>query len=582
MRKLKIFGYICGLITVVSAVSCNKDYLEKKPLTEFQESDVWRDQGLIQAFVNDLYAQMRPGFNEVMLSSMVDESRFIHDYNTSRVVEGNMTPDDLGALGDFARWAPHYKAIRNCNMFMEKIGSVSGLNPDVVARMKGEVFFMRAWYYHMLVKYFGGVPLITYTFNLSGDNSDYLNVQRAGFTTCVRYIADQCDSAAKYLPAKYDVIDQKGRVTKYAAFALKSRMLLYAASDLYKTTGNPNDSLVTNNADVTAEFATKSKAAADSIINSGLFALYQPGSDPVDNYGRVFTDKGNNEMIFVKLFDKSLLGTSHDKYNGPNGYHNWGGNVPIENFVTGYQMADGSNFSWTNAAQAAHPYANRDPRFYATILYDGAKWKMRPDDGKKTDPIGVIQTGKYETADGKDSVWGLDTRNSTIENWNGTFSGYYMRKFMDITLDAQFLNGDQSWIWFRYAEVLLNKAEASMLLGDYPGARTLVNMVRTRAGMPATNLTDASLWDVYRYERRYELAFEEHRFFDLRRWKLAPVALSDPAKAIDVRGSFVTGHPFTYTVFTMQNRKFNEQNYFVPIPASEIRKNLGLKQNPKY
>ncbi|MBV8254610.1 MAG: RagB/SusD family nutrient uptake outer membrane protein [Chitinophaga sp.] len=582
MRKLKIFGYICGLMAVASAVSCNKDFLEKKPLTEFQESDVWRDQGLIQAFVNDLYAQMRPGFNEVMLSSMVDETRFIHDYSTSRVVQGNITPDDMGALNDFARWAPNYKAIRNCNMFMEKIGSVNGLNPDVVARMKGEVFFMRAWYYQMLVKHFGGVPLITYTFNLTGENSDFLNVSRAGFTTCVRYISDQCDSAVKYLPAKYDAVDQKGRVTKYAAFALKSRILLYAASDLYKPTGNPNDSIVCNTTDLSVDFATKSKAASDSVINSGLFNLYQPSASPSDNYGRVFTDKGNSEMIFVKLYDKSLLGTRHDLYNGPNGYHNWGGNVPIENFVSGYEMADGTDFSWSNATQAAQPYVGRDPRFYATILFDGAKWKMRPDDGKKTDPIGVIQTGKYETADGKDSVWGLDTRNSTIENWNGTFSGYYMRKFMDITLDAQFLNGDQSWIWFRYAEILLNKAEASMILGDYPGAQTLINLVRTRAGMPATSLTDATLWNVYRYERRYELAFEEHRYFDLRRWKLAPAALSDPAKAIDVRGSFVAGHPFKYTVFTMQNRQFNVQNYFAPIPAAEVRKNLKLAQNPNY
>ncbi|SHM35911.1 Starch-binding associating with outer membrane [Chitinophaga jiangningensis] len=584
MKKLQLFRYICGLaVLAVTSFSCNKDFLEKKPLTEFEESDVWKDQGLIQAFVNDLYVQMRPGFNEVMLGSMSDESRFIHDYNTSRVVQGNMTPDDIGRLSEFATWGQFYKTIRNCNMFLEKIKDVKGINQSVINRLTGEVYFMRGWYYHMLVKYFGGVPLITYTFNLNGENSDFSSVERAKFTDCVNFVAAQCDSAAKYLPNSYEEIDNKGRVTKYAAYALKSRMLLYAASKLYNAPGIPEMTDLTKNAtDMTADFAARALAAADSVINSGLFSLYKPTGNGTTDYGRVFLDKGNSELIFVKLYDKSLLGTSHDKYNGPNGYHNWGGNVPIENFVSGYQMADGSAFSWGDANMAAHPYANRDPRFYATILYDGAKWKTRPADARQTDPVGIIQTGRYENAAGKDSVWGLDTRNSTIENWNGTFSGYYMRKFMDINLDAQFLNGDQSWIWFRYAEVLLNRAEASLLLKNYGDARTYTNMIRTRAGMPATTLDGEALWSVYKYERRYELAYEEHRFFDLRRWMDAETVMSDDAKGIDVRGSFVAGHPFKYTVFTMQERTFNKQNYFVPIPSSELRKTDKLKQNPLY
>ncbi|NIG52352.1 RagB/SusD family nutrient uptake outer membrane protein [Chitinophaga sp. Cy-1792] len=585
MKKLQILRYICGMMVLAVTFSCNKDFLEKKPLTEFQESDVWKDQGLIQAYVNDLYAQMRPGFNEVMLSSMTDESRFIHDYSTSRVVEGNMTADDMGALDDFSRWKLHYKTIRNCNLFFEKIDSVKGVNADVIKRMKGEVHFMRAWYYHMLVKYFGGVPLITYTFNLEGEHSDYLSVKRAPFTDCVNFVAAECDSAIKYLPDAFKEIDNKGRVTKYAAFALKCRMLLYASSKLYNPTFNTDpkrNNLTLNSSDLSQQYATAAKVAADSVILSGMYSLYQPTGSPVDDYTRIFLDKGNVELIFVKLYDKALLGTSHDKYNGPNGYHNWGGNVPLENFVSGYQMADGTSFSWSNPVMAAHPYRNRDPRFYATILYDSAKWKTRPEDGIKVDPIGLIQTGRYETADGKDSVWGLDTRNSTIENWNGTFSGYYMRKFMDATLDAQFFNGDQSWIWFRYAEILLNHAEADLVLKDYGTARKYINMIRTRAGMPATNLADESLWGVYKYERRYELAYEEHRFFDLRRWNDAPAALSDSARGIDVRGSFVPGHPYKYTVFNMQNRKFKTQNYFAPIPASETRKNVGLEQNPGY
>ncbi len=570
---------MAGALLMCGMAACNKDFLDKKPLDQFSEQDVWKDQGLIQAFVNDMYAQMRPGFGEVMLSSMSDESRFIHDYNTSRVVQGNVTPDDFGALGDFSRWGGHYKVIRNCNMFFEKIDSVKGINPDALKRMKGEVHFMRAWYYHMLVKYFGGVPLITYTFNLNGEHSDYGNVRRASFSRCVDFIGQECDSAAALLPDSYSDIGSKGRLTRAAAFALKSRMMLYAASASFNTGA---DTLMGNGSNKTVQYATLARAAADSIIRMGRYALYHPTDSAADNYARVFLDKDNVEMIFVKLYDKALLGTRHDLYNGPNGYHNWGGNVPLENFVTGYQMKDGTPFSWNDPAKAKAPYANRDPRFYATILYDGAKWKARPADAAQADPVGIIQTGKYESPNGKDSIWGLDTRNSTIENWNGTFSGYYIRKFMDKTLDAQFFSGDQSWIFFRYAEVLLNYAEASLLLGDEANAITRINQVRTRAGMPATTATGAALWDIYRYERRYELAFEEHRFFDVRRWNGSAFLFNQPAQGIEVLGSMVAGHPFVYHVFNMQDRSYDSSKYLLPIPVAEIRKNSNLDQNAPY
>lgn len=220
---------------------------------------------------------------------------------------------------------------------------------------------------------------------------------------------------------------------------------------------------------------------------------------------------------------------------------------------------------------------------YATILYDGAKWKPRPSDGAKTDPIGVIQTGKYEAANGTDSVWGLDTRNSTIENWNGTYSGYYMRKFMDKNLDAQFFRGDQSWIFFRYAEILLNYAEAAYGYGKEPEARDAVNQVRVRAGMPATDASGVALMAVIKYERRYELAFEEHRFFDARRWRDAERDFNENAKGIEVLGSMIAGHPFVYRVFSIQDRKFvKAKNYLLPIPANEIRKNNNLLQQADY
>lgn len=583
MKKVKIIKYIVGAFLLCAATTgCNKDFLEKKPLNEYEEGDVWKDVGLVQAFVNDLYVQMRPGFNEVMLSSMTDESRFIHDYNTSRVVQGNASADDPGALGDFARWDAHYKAIRNCNMFLEKVASVPFTDESQRTRMTGEVHFMRAWYYHLLVRYYGGVPLITKTFKIKGDEQEILSIKRATFDECIKFIVAECDLAAKQLPKSYEAVSSKGRVTVGAALALKARMLLFAASDLFDQKYAPNELMGYASGNQTARYKL-AMDAADSVMKMNMYSLYKPTSDPVENYTRVFLDKDNPELIFIKQYDKALLGTSHDLYNGPNGYHNWGGNVPIENFVSGYQMKDGSAFSWSNVAQAKAPYENRDPRFYATILYDGAKWKPRPSDGAKTDPIGVIQTGKYEAANGTDSVWGLDTRNSTIENWNGTYSGYYMRKFMDKNLDAQFFRGDQSWIFFRYAEILLNYAEAAYGSGNEPFARDAVNQVRLRAGMPATTASGAALLAVIKYERRYELSFEEHRFFDARRWRDAETAFNENAKGIEVLGSKIAGHPFVYRPFSIQDRKFvKAKNYLLPIPANEIRKNSNLLQQADY
>ncbi|CAL1521034.1 RagB/SusD family nutrient uptake outer membrane protein [Chitinophaga sp. MM2321] len=581
MKKMNIIKYLAGIMLMYSITACNKDYLEKKPLTEYQESEVWQDVGLVQAFVNDLYVQMRPGFEEVMLSSMTDESRFIHDYNTSRVVQGNVSPDDIGKLVEFSRWDEHYKTIRNCNMFLEKIDAVPFTDEAQRIRMKGEVHFMRAWYYHMLVKYYGGVPLITKTFNIKGDETEILNVKRATFDECVKFIVAECDSAAKVLPLVYEGAGDKGRATKGAAMALKSRILMYAASDLFnKEVKSPLMGYTSG--DQTARFRL-AKDAAKAVMDLHLYDLYHPTDSAAENYSRIFLDKDNPELIFIKLYDKALLGTSHDLYNGPNGYHNWGGNVPIENFVTGYQMKDGTDFSWANPAEAKAPYVGRDPRFYATILYDGAKWKPRPKDGAEVDPVGVIQTGKYESKNGTDSVWGLDTRNSVIENWNGTFSGYYLRKFMDKNLDAQFFRGSQPWIFFRYAEILLNYAEASIWLGEDGDGRTELNKIRTRAGMPATTASGEALKAVLKYERRYELAFEEHRFFDARRWVTdALTAFNESAKGIEVLGSQIANHPFVYRVISIQDRAFKEKDFLLPIPAAEIRKNANLEQQVPY
>jgi hypothetical protein len=469
-------------------------------------------------------------------------------------------------------------------MYLENYESVPFKNDSEKDQLTGEVYFMRAYNNFALLRMYGGIPLIDKTFSLD-DEEEIQNVVRNTFEETVNAIVSDLNLAKGLLSEN----TPRGRVNKSTADALKSRLLLYAASDLYNRPGNTNAMVGYTGGDRQARWQA-AKDAAWEIIKSGRYNLYQPGDSAAENYSRIFLDHQVEETIFAKIFDKELLGTAHDLYNGPNGFNNWGGNVPIQNMVDVYQLADGSTFDWANPAHKANPYQNRDPRFYATILYNGAPWKKRGDNGLALDPIGIIQTAQFEYWDGSSiqTRWGLDTRSGPIENWNGTYSGYYLRKFMDINLNAQFIRGDQDFIFFRYAEILLNYAEACINLGQEDEAKTYLKMVRERAGMPGASVTNASgaaLKELYRYERRVELAYEGHRFFDARRWMTAEVDFNKPAQGIEIYGKLQPDHQtlvYDYKVTNIQNRSFPVKMYFAPIPIGEIRKNEKLTQNPNY
>src|SRR5437879_9072292 len=304
--------------------------------------------------------------------------------------------------------------------------------------MKGEVYFLRAYFYHNLMRTYGGVPLITKVYGL---NDDY-TVARNSFKETVDFIVANADSAAALLPQSYSGADV-GRVTKGAALALKARVLLYAASDLYNAnpSGQPENGYTTLQ-DRTALWRA-AKNAAQAVMDLGTYSLFRPSpanaQEAAKNYGDLFLQTMSQEVIMSRFF----LSTRDDGYNpglhnGPNGYHTWGGNTPIQNLIDDYRMADGSAFTWSNPAHAAAPYANRDPRFYASIAYDGAPWRTRPDDVKGLDPSGMIQTFRALKLPDSSVVAGLDTRDSPVEHSNGAYSGYYLRNFSRPTITAQF------------------------------------------------------------------------------------------------------------------------------------------------
>jgi len=586
-----------AVLVLLGLTSCN-GVMDLTPKDQFADEAVFTDPNLAQAFVNDMYRGLGHGLYEIMLASISDETHFIHNYNTEPVVKSIITSSDRGAIDDgrFAHfnWGPTFSRIRQTNIFLSKIDGTT-FDAALKQRMKGEVFFLRAYFYHNLMRMYGGVPIITKVYGL---NEDY-QAARNTFQETVAFIVANADSAAALLPLSYSGSDV-GRVTRGAALALRARVLLYAASDLYNVnpSGKPENGYTTPQ-DRTALWRA-AKDAAKAVMDLGIYGLFRPtpanAQEATQNYGDLFLQTMSVEVILSRFF----LSTRDDGYNpglfnGPNGFHTWGGNTPIQNLVDDYRMADGSRFDWNNPAEAAAPYANRDPRFYASIAYDGARWRPRPDDVKGLDSVGMIQTFRQlairnDSGRVTDVVPGLDTRDSPVENWNGAYSGYYLRKFVDPSINAQFIKEQVPWIFFRYSEVLLNYAEASIELNELTDAVNALNQIRVRAGMPVFSaaLGQAALRDEYRNERRVEMAFEEQRFFDVRRWMTAPQVFSKVAGGINIfldgtsRTDRTTWHNYRYAVDTVQTRAWNDKMYFMPIRFDELNRNTLLKQNPGY
>ncbi len=304
-----------------------------------------------------------------------------------------------------------------------------------------------------------------------------------------------------------------------------------------------------------------------------------------------------NELLFIRTFTLERLegAQQHGLRQGPNGYNNWAGNTPIQELVDDYEMMDGTRFNWNDPVHKADPYANRDPRFYASILYDGAAWKPR---GRAEDPANEIQTGSYVIGSNRQA--GLDTRQGPIENWNGSFTGYYFRKFVDPDPTLRDNTGRQTvpWAYFRYTEALFNYVEACIELGEDAEARNWLNKVRFRAGMPAITESGADLRTRYRNERRVEMSFEEQRYFDIRRWMIGSETVGRKTTFMQIEGKLKTGetavipyrkdknkYTYTYTPVVnndLENRTWLDKMYFRPLSLSESQRNNKLVQNPGY
>lgn len=588
---------IFPVILLVLLLSCSKDFLDTTPKDQYSDEAIWTDPGLIQAFTNGIYEKIHNPFGTLWLSSLVDETMAQGFWGLSSINSGIISPSDLGVLdpnhwGQTMQplsWDKAYANIRACNLFFENIDKATYSSQAEKDQIIGEVTFLRAYIYHWLVAFHGGVPIITNAYSVSDD----FKVSRNSYEECIDFIVNECDKAVALLSESGD----KVRATKGAALALKSRTLLYAASDFANSGaswagGYSNPELVGYiGGDRTARWED-AKVAAKAVIDMNIYGLYNanPASteEAIKGYEDIFLNYTTDEDIFLITYDYANGNWPFTYYgvsNSPNGWHGWGGQGPVGQLVDAYEMADGSKFDWDNPAHKTAPYVNRDPRFYATVLFDGAYYKERPPDVIAQDPLGRVQTGFYEQPDGT-YKGGLDTKDG-IDTWNAMPTGYYIRKFIDPKVDIT-LGVPQKLPWkaFRYAEFLLNYAEACIELGDEDEARLYLNLIRKRAGMPDITASGQALKDEYRNERRVELAFEQHRFFDVRRWMIASEAYTN-AEGILITYNLASPGVYDTPVYeknptTWEDREFKNHFYLLPITISEMNRNSELIQNPLY
>ncbi|MGN8054973.1 RagB/SusD family nutrient uptake outer membrane protein [Pedobacter sp. 22163] len=533
----KYFAIICLLF----AFGCSKKF-EGEPLDRITGDLIFdpldKNADYAKQFLNGTYLLLPDWYNRIdgsFLDAGTDDavpSRIgtqAEFYRAGRISSTSL-PDDV--------WSKNYMGIRRANLFLSKVDVVP-TTAVLKTQFKAEARFLRAYFYFELVKRWGGVPLIgdkVFTIN------DDINIPRNTLDECYAYIVAELDAIKSSL-LPYAISDGDwGRANIGAAMALKSRVLLYAASPLSNPTNNIQ------------KWTLAAQAAAD------VKAL---GYTLVTDWIANFNATKNTEFIFIK---QNALNTNIEINNGPIGYlQGVGLTSPSQNLVDAFLMLDGKAiFDAGSTYDPNNPYVNRDPRLTATIMHNGKNWLGRP-----------IET--FEG--GQDRPGGNRTQTRT---------GYYLRKFMGkFETSTTYTNQAHHVILLRYAEILLNHAEA---LNESGGAVTdIVNnlvLIRKRAGiLPGSNnlyglsltLSKDELRKIIQNERRIELAFEEHRTWDLRRWKLAETELNKPVRGVQV---IKNGTAFSYTYFNVANAVFDTKMYWYPIPQAEILANNKMVQNP--
>jgi len=596
----KIFIGIFTIIAIAMIYSCKKiDILDAQLTSDLNEETTFADSAKTSNFLFGIYSDIFFEFS----------SRYYNSGNGSGISAGTAEACDEGNHRLFGVTQPFvviysgslapivssgtnqnpyivaynksFANIRRVNIYLANVDK-SPISAALKRQSKAEARFLRAWYYSILIKHFGGVSLIGD--KLYGTN-DIIDIPRNSYDECVNYIVSELDAAAVDLPANYNS-QNFGRVTSVSCKALKSRVLLFAASPLFNG-GNigKNDAQkkVVGYASFEAARWTKAAAAAKEsldIADANGYALYDDVTAnplPGQSFGKVFTLRKNSEFLLngmaagSKTLEGALLPVSRGVAT-PQA-------IPSQNLVDAFGMNNGKPITDpTSGYNPANPYVNRDPRLGYTVIWNQMLWFNNATGNKQ--PVST----HINTQDG----WSTKTGEAGL-----TYAtGYYWRKMMD---DGSANNGgptlQRTWGLIRYAEIMLNYAEASNESDNITPAYDMLKLLRKRAGIIAgadglyglkAAMSKDEMRLVIQNERQVELAYEGMRFFDVRRWKIAMEKFNFTMTGMQITK---TGNNYTYNIVPITNnavRVFKESNYFFPIDQGEISRVPVLIQNPGY
>jgi hypothetical protein len=544
------YNLLIGALMMLSACTKLDGYLDKAESGGMTEEQVFGNYVQTQSFLADIYAtgigkgDWLPAYS-FTYGAAADEGKCPYNFATGPTTFNINTLSPTNNPVDI--WSVEYQYIRKVNMFLQHIDLVpisdDPNQQDGKMRMKGEAYFLRAWFYSELYKRYGGVPLVDHVLNID----DNLNIPRNTDDETVSFIVKDCETAAGLLPATY-TIDNLGRATSGAALMLKGRTLLFAASLLH----NPSND---------KEKWKTAAAACKAVLDLKTYSL-----DP--NYKAMLHTRTPTEIIFQSTVNQVWQITADDwvrETQPPGQGGGWANLQPTQNLVDAYEMSNGQLITdATSGYDAANPYLNRDPRFYATVIYNGCKWAGS-----------TIYT--YVGA----GVDGLNNKSGATQ------TGYYAGgKMLDenSTLISSYKPGSHFWVFMRFGEALLNYAEAqNEAVGADQSVYDAVNAIRTRSSvnmppLPAA-LSQDQMRQRIRHERQVELALEGNRFWDVRRWRTGVLDFTD---AMGMKVTKTTTGTYQYEKIVVESRSYKPAFDLFPIPQSEMERNKTLKQNEGY
>lgn len=584
------------LICLSVSTSCT-DVLQKEPLDIISDATVWNDKTLIDAFLNQCYIEMYVFDNESpnMLNSSANWQMLYMIDNISDECKANVTWSNNAYQYKFGNlkiqggllewWDVPYKTIRKLNEFIERVAD-SPVDAAVVKQRIAEARFLRAFEYFSMVKRYGGVPLVT-SVQQSSDSKEILYPKRDKEQVIYDFILSEMDAIVEDLPASYGSADY-GRPSKFAALALKSRAALYAGSIAQYGTVQLDGVVGINNSSANSYYQ-KAYDAAVLIMNSGIHSLYNKDANKVTNFRNVFMVEKNSEAIFVRQHDANNKdaggnGTNYDFYQCPlpNAWGDGNTDGPYLEMVEEFEYVDGTSGKLDRNAVSQglwttdQLWANKDPRFFASIYTMNTSWqgiKLDYHNGILTTDGTIVTTGSYN---------GILANGPQLKD-NGT--GFGVLKYLDESKNnkTDLMNSKTDWIVFRYAEILLNYAEAAYELNKPADALAAINQIRSRAGIATLASVDR---EKIRHERKVELAFEGHRYWDLRRWRIAKTALTQNFSGLRYVLDYNTSK-FKLIINdkidgAVSTPAFYDRNYYFPITLNRTGSNPNLVENPGY